>query len=82
MVKKYCIPGSEIDILKNASGEIGAYIAPSSLIMDTPIMYYGPDGKLLTTYHIFGTDQEKVDASKIIDDITLRFPIKSTVKCK
>jgi hypothetical protein len=67
-------------ILKNSKGLIGGYrLQPS--IMDSPIPYLDCNGTIIATFHIFGSDDEKKNALKIIDQQRKEFPIEVPLEC-
>ena len=70
----------QVSILKNAQNRIGGYVLQPA-IMDAPIPYLDCEGQPLTTFHIFGSDVEKKKATKIIDPLIKRFPIREALVC-
>ncbi len=83
ILNEYCPPndgGRTIMVLKNNAGQIGGYTVTLP-ITDTPITYLNPQGKVLTSFHIFGSDEEKAIATRIIDDLRKEFPIETPLIC-
>ena len=62
-------------VLKNSKGLIGGYILQPS-IPDSPIPYLDSNGNILTSFHIFGTDEEKSKAQSIIEKLRKEFPLE------
>jgi hypothetical protein len=69
-----------VKVLKDASGAIGGYVLQPA-IRDAPIPYLDRDGNILTSFHIFGSDQEKRSAMAIIGPLTKRFPVEERLDC-
>lgn len=73
-------PTRAVRVLRNADGAVGGYVAVPA-IMDSPIAYHDAAGKLLTVFHIFGTDASKAAASAVIDRLRSQFPREEIVPC-
>ncbi len=83
IIKEYCPlnkDGQTVTVLKDAAGFIGGYMITIP-IGDTPVTYLDIEGEFLTSFYIFGTDEEKEKASKIIDSLLKRFPIIEPLAC-
>ena len=83
IIHEYCPPndgGRKVTVLKDSNGVIGGYII-NLPVLDTPISFLDADGKFLASFDIFGTDEEKEEDSKIINDLIKRFPIQEPLVC-
>lgn len=83
IIQEYCPPndgGRKVTVLKDSEGFIGGYVV-NLPVGDTPISYLDADGNFLTFFHIFGSNAEKKEANKIINDLKNRFPIEESLIC-
>jgi hypothetical protein len=80
--KKYCgeHPFYGVKILKDADGNIGGYVLQPA-IRDAPIPFLDHEGNMLTSFHIFGSDEEKRAAMAIVGPLTKRFPAQERLSC-
>jgi hypothetical protein len=69
-----------ITAYRDAAGRVGGY-ALLPAIPDSPIPYLDCDGNQLTSFHIFGSDAEKAQASRIIGALTKQFSVVEHVEC-
>jgi hypothetical protein len=65
--------------MKNSKGLIGGFVIKPA-IMDSPIYYLDCTGKFLALFHIFAPDKEREDASMIIKQLSIAFPVHETLE--
>jgi hypothetical protein len=73
-------PFTRIIALKNSEGLIGGYVLQPTII-DNPISYYDCNGKYLTTFHIFDSDDKRTAATNIVTQLTQQFPVQEGLDC-
>jgi hypothetical protein len=76
------LPGESpyLGVLRDAEGRYGGFVLHSG-VLDSPIAFHDRSGSYLTTFHIFGSDEEKRAASAIIDPLTAKFPHQEALEC-
>ena len=82
ILSNYCkdTPFRGVVILKNSNGLIGGYVLVPA-IMDSPIPYLDSNGNGLALFHIFDPAEKKKEASAIIDQLRMQFPIEAPLDC-
>jgi hypothetical protein len=71
---------SYLAVLRNADGVYGGFVTHPR-VLDGPISYHDRSGAYLTTFHIFGSDEEKAAASAIISPLVAKFPRQEELVC-
>lgn len=76
------LPGGNpyLGVLRDAQGRYGGFVLHSG-VLDSPIAFHDRSGAYLTTFHIFGSDEEKAAASALIDPLTKSFPSQEPLEC-
>jgi len=69
-----------VTILKDSNGRIGGYMLQPA-ILDDPISYLDCHGNHLTSFHIFGSNDEKEKAMQIITPLMEQFPLHEPLDC-
>jgi hypothetical protein len=62
-------------VLRNTKGLIGGYVLLPK-VPDSPIPYLDCHGEPLTTFHIFGSGEEKEKAQAIVTELKRLFPVE------
>lgn len=73
-------PFYAVKVLKNAAGDIGAYVLQPP-IRDSLIPFLDAEGEALTSFHIFASDEEKRRAMAIITPLRQQFPLEAALDC-
>ena len=71
---------SYLAVLRNAEGGYGGFVTHAR-VLDGPISYHDRSGTYLTTFQIFGSDEEKIAASATIDPLVAKFPRQEELVC-
>lgn len=82
VIAKSCASGpyQGVVILRNRDGLVGGYVLIPA-IRDSPIPYLDHEARHLATFHIFGSNESKQQASAIVDRLRSQFPVEEFAKC-